>query len=246
MEESEKANDKTQYKGREELKIIFKQLAEPFPAECVKFKPQVVSGNKALAVPYIDARSVADRLDEVVGQENWKDSYSVMTDSTVICKLSLRINGEWITKEDAGVTSKKSDDYGPKGAFSDAFKRAAIKWGIGRYIYRLPKQWADYDEKKRRFVKDPTLPTYATRKEERRPEEHKQFPQNGQEFFDRLKKHDAKLTADGLCNAGSLHNFVFRQAAENNFPNDLNQWTKEQIRTAIEWAKTFESKLRKR
>jgi hypothetical protein len=25
---------------------------------------------------------------------------------------------------------------------SDAFKRAAVKWGIGRYLYRLPNVWA--------------------------------------------------------------------------------------------------------
>src|SRR5262249_14174357 len=45
-----------------------------------------------------------------------------------------------------------------KAAFSDALKRAAVKFGIGRYLYRLPSQWVDYDDKKRRFVRQPQLP----------------------------------------------------------------------------------------
>ena len=38
-----------------------------------------------------------------------------------------------------------------KAAFSDALKRAAVKLGVGRYLYRLGGQWVDYDEKAKAF-----------------------------------------------------------------------------------------------
>jgi len=96
---------------------------------------------KGIALAYIDARHVMDRLDEVMGAENWKDKY--YTDgSTTMCKLSLRIDDEWITKEDgAGDTKMESE----KGALSDALKRAAVKWGIGRYLYAMENTWVDLD-----------------------------------------------------------------------------------------------------
>jgi hypothetical protein len=31
----------------------------------------------------------------------------------------------------------------------------------GRYLYRLPAQWCDYDPAKKRFVKTPALPSWA-------------------------------------------------------------------------------------
>ena len=48
-----------------------------------------------------------------------------------------------------------------KAAFSDALKRAAVKFGVGRYLYRLPAQWLDYDSQKRQFARPPTLPDWA-------------------------------------------------------------------------------------
>jgi hypothetical protein len=36
-------------------------------------------------------------------------------------------------------------------------KRAAVQWGIGRYLYRLPQQWVRLDERGR-FAEPPRLP----------------------------------------------------------------------------------------
>ena len=72
------------------------------------------------------------RLDKVLGPENWSDDYKSI-DGKTCCTLSLYIDGRWIAKSDgAGDTSIE----GEKGGFSDSFKRAAVKWGIGRYLYR--------------------------------------------------------------------------------------------------------------
>src|SRR5262245_38800863 len=49
---------------------IFRELAAPLPADEVRVKPQVGKGKRALAIAYIDARAVMDRLDAVVGVHN--------------------------------------------------------------------------------------------------------------------------------------------------------------------------------
>src|SRR5690606_32836115 len=97
---------------------------------------------RGMALAYIDARDVMKRLDEVVGPENWQDEYHYYGD-TAICYLSIRVNGEWIRKGDgAGDTAVEAE----KGRISDAFKRAAVKWGVGRYLYDLDSPWVDLDE----------------------------------------------------------------------------------------------------
>lgn len=144
---------------------IQSELAEPFDNTEVKFKPAVVSGNRALALAYIDARCVMDRLDEVVGIGNWQTSYvHVDADGNVECRLSLYIGDEWITKADVGGPSEQPDEGDrTKAAYSDALKRAAVQFGIGRHLYRLPQQWCDYDPVKRQFTKKPTLPNMPTK-----------------------------------------------------------------------------------
>jgi len=142
----------------EDVDALARALAAPFGPSEVKFKPAVVSGNRAMALPYIDARVIQDRLDQVVGVMGWQDEYECLPDGSVVCKLHLRLGEEWITKMDVGGPSEQPDEGDRrKAAFSDALKRAAVKFGIGRYLYRLPSQWVDYDPKKRQFVNKPTV-----------------------------------------------------------------------------------------
>lgn len=137
-------------------------LCAPFDPDEVRYKPQVVKGNTALAIAYIDARVVQDRLDEVVGVGGWKDEYEILNDGSALCRLSVKIDGEWVTKMDVGGQSEQSDGGDRlKAAISDGLKRAAVKFGIGRYIYRLPMQWAAYDPVKKQFSSKPQLPKWA-------------------------------------------------------------------------------------
>lgn len=127
---------------------IWERLAMPFNPSCVEWRAQTVNkrdGKSALALAYIDARSVMARLDEVVGPQNWQDKYRYEGDRT-FCELSLRIDGEWLTKSD---TSDDSNMEAAKGGASGAFKRAAVKWGIGRYLYDVDAIWADCEAYKR-------------------------------------------------------------------------------------------------
>lgn len=119
---------------------IFQQLAAPF--EVVHWRAQSVKadGTAAMALAYIDARDVMTRLDEACGPENWRDRYTETPKGRLICTLELRIGDEWVGKSDgAGDT----DVEGDKGAISDALKRAAVKWGVGRYLYDMDAVWAD-------------------------------------------------------------------------------------------------------
>lgn len=126
---------------------VWNKLAEPFPAGEVQWRVEALSKDKrrAMVVPYVDARTVLDRLDEVLGPSGWADSYEVLeakeANYAVRCRLTLLD----IAKEDVG----EGDSL--KAAFSDALKRAAVKFGIGRYLYRLDKQWVDHDPDSGRF-----------------------------------------------------------------------------------------------
>ncbi|MCS6863784.1 MAG: Rad52/Rad22 family DNA repair protein [Gemmataceae bacterium] len=145
-----------------EIQALTAALAEPFDPQEVKFKPQIVKNNRCLAMAYIDARLIQDRLDEVLGVENWQDSYQILPDGSVICRLRLKLGDRWITKTDVGSPSEQSDGGDRmKAAFSDALKRAAVKFGIGRYLYRLPAQWVEYDPVKKQIVQVPKLPAFA-------------------------------------------------------------------------------------
>jgi hypothetical protein len=144
-------------------KDLMELLAQPFPADQVKWKPGVVSGNRALALPYIDARTVQERLDAVVGCANWQTDLTFLPSGSVVCRLSLRIDGEWVHKTDVGGPSEQPDEGDrEKAAVSDAIKRCAVQWGIARYLYRLPSSWCDWDAAKKRFIKTPQLPQEAT------------------------------------------------------------------------------------
>src|SRR5262249_44895061 len=145
-----------------EVRAITEALSVPFDPKDVKFKPQMVKNNRALAMAYIDARLIQDRLDDVLGAEHWQDEYQLLADGAVVCRLRLKLGGRWITKMDVGSPSEQPDVGDRlKAAFSDALKRAAVKFGIGRYLYRLPAQWVDYDPAKKQIAQRPELPAFA-------------------------------------------------------------------------------------
>jgi len=102
------------------------------------YKWRVQSANQygATCVAYIDARDVQDLLDEVVGAENWQCRYSEHK-GNLFCEIGIDIskdgiNQKWVWKSDCGTESMVEKQ---KGEASDAFKRAAVMWGIGRFLY---------------------------------------------------------------------------------------------------------------
>ena len=102
----------------------------------------------ASVLAYLTSRAVMDRLDEVCGPENWKNEYDTGPGGGVICGLSIKVDGEWVTKWDG---AENTDLEGVKGGLSGAMKRAAVQWGIGRYLYDLPDGWANIHDGGKRY-----------------------------------------------------------------------------------------------
>jgi hypothetical protein len=247
-----------------DVDAITAALAAPFDPSEVRFKPAVVSGNRALALAYVDARVIQDRLDEVLGVLGWQDDYDCRPEGSVVCRLRLRIGNRWITKVDVGGPSEQPDGGDRlKAAFSDALKRAAVKFGIGRYLYRLPSQWLDYDPQKRQFARTPTLPAWAlpakaepaptpapAAAKPQKPEKPAKklaahtLPANGLDLQRRLYDYDTRLAAQGLCQRGDLVKHVVQAGVKAGHDADLATWTEPAIVLAVEETKAFETRLR--
>lgn len=129
--------------------VDFKALAAPFPPEEVSWRLGSISKEKmkGMALAYLDARAVMDRLDAVCNPAGWQDKYSHANGKTV-CDIGIKCGDEWIWKADG---AGDSDIEAEKGALSDAFKRAAVRWGIGRYLYSLESPWVEIEEWGRSF-----------------------------------------------------------------------------------------------
>lgn len=135
---------------------ILEQLSAPFDPDRVSWRVGATSGDKSkgLALAYIDARDVMQRLDEVAGAE-WQCTYPHAGTKTV-CSIGIKVGEEWIWKSNG---AGDSDVEAEKGALSDAFKRAAVMWGIGRYLYDVDSPWVQIEPMGRSFkIKDSEKP----------------------------------------------------------------------------------------
>lgn len=123
---------------------LFEKLAAPFPPMEVSWRIGSTNADKTkgLALAYIDARSVMRRLDECVGPQSWQCRYPFAG----CCELSLFLDPHgWVVKANgAGVTEVEAE----KGQYSDAFKRAAVLWGIGQYLYDIPSVWVPIENRR--------------------------------------------------------------------------------------------------
>lgn len=121
--------------------IDWSLLTQPFAPTEIKWrvqgKPSAKDNVQLLA--YIDSRAVMDRLDAAVGPGRWQHSYRTGANGGTICRIEIEVEpGKWVGKEDG---AENTDIEAVKGGLSDAFKRAAVHWGVGRYLYRLESSW---------------------------------------------------------------------------------------------------------
>jgi hypothetical protein len=252
-----------------DTEVAIRRLSAPFSADAVSFKPQAIQGNRALAVAYIDARCIMDRLDETVGPGGWQDDYEPLPSGEVKCTLRLKIVGEWIAKSDVGSRSDQQDEGDQqKAAFSDALKRAAVKWGIGRYLYRLPKQWVGYDPQRRQFTEAVRLPAWAlpagqfevpspqTPQESAEPEAKppsvpdsgdtsNEPPADGRSLFRWLKAEERGLVDDQLCRPGELVECVAQAGAAAGHGMQIVRWTPGAVRFGVATAAQFRAQRRR-
>jgi hypothetical protein len=165
------------------------KLQEHFPAADIEWRIGR-SGKKedgtfwATCLAYITNRAIMQRLDDVCGPENWKNEYRhldvqsedakgspvVLVNGGVLCGISIKIGGEWVTKWDG---SENTDIESLKGGLSSSMKRAAVQWGIGRYLYNLEEGFATTSATKQKgwqyaktkdgvfYWQSPALPKWA-------------------------------------------------------------------------------------
>jgi hypothetical protein len=128
------------------LQEAIDKLKAPFPANKIHWRVGETNGDKSkgIALAYVDARDVMQRLDEVISPFGWQAEYPWSDSKRLVCRIGIKIYNEWIWKSNgAGDTNVEAE----KGAFSDAFKRAAVLWGIAQYLYDLPSTWVELESK---------------------------------------------------------------------------------------------------
>ena len=139
---------------------MFDKLKAPFDPRKISWRVGSTTQDKkrGMAMAYIDARDVMDRLDEVCTPGGWQCHYPHANGKTV-CEIGVKVDGEWIWKADgAGDTDFEAE----KGALSDAFKRAAVRWGVGRYLYDVAASWVEIEPAGKSFrIKESELTKLA-------------------------------------------------------------------------------------
>jgi len=208
---------------------LFAALAAPFETQEVKVR--AAQGGRQLH--YITARTAMNRLDSVLGPENWWDEFLPLENS-VICKLSIRLpDGAVITKADAGgyagMADQGDDD---KSGFSDAFKRAAAKVGVARYLYRdgVPTFVREREPATETMTAPAPAPAPAAPSQESplaqappaRPNGHGGPPRSGKALFawtkDQEQRHEVGLLK-----------YLNSWAKLQDFPARMIEWDAEQV-----------------
>lgn len=147
------------------IEDVFNALKEPFPPEDIQWRigQKSKDGKKAMVLPYVTNRAIMDRLDNVVGPENWFNKYretSGNSDNGYVCELTIIIQTDdgprCLTRED-GASCTNIEPI--KGGLSDSMKRAAVQFGIGRYLYNLSESWVPLGDYNR--FEPPRLPLWA-------------------------------------------------------------------------------------
>lgn len=147
---------------------MFDQFTKPLEPNEIEWKVQSNKNGKTIIVPYIDNRAVMKRLDDCFGNRGWKNEMrliegkfgveekwgkqkTVSYERGIIMSLCIKIDDEWVCKEDVSDTT----DIEPlKGGASGAMKRCATQWGMGRELYEYPRVMLNGEHK---FIPKPIL-----------------------------------------------------------------------------------------
>jgi hypothetical protein len=209
---------------------LFAALAAPFDPGEIKLRSQ--AGRQ---LPYVTARTIMNRFDEALGPENWWDDF-VPLEHSVICRLTIRLpDGTVLTKCDAGgyagLADPGDDD---KSGFADAFKRTAVKFGVGRYLYRdgVPRFGCDaltssveVEPEPVDAPPSPLSPVEPPGPSPRAAEEGAVFPRTGRALFAWTKDQDERFEY-------GLLKYMSAWAKGQEFPARMVDWGSEQVSQA--------------
>lgn len=243
-------------------------LKAPFPPEDIEWRVSR-AGKKngkvwAKVLAYVTNRAIMDRLDDVCGPERWRNEFEKGPDGGVLCGISIMLEYEephksaaWVTKWD-GAENTNIDPV--KGGLSGSMKRAAVQWGIGRYLYNLDEGWADVNDNGAHFgrlPKDkggdsfhwdpPKLPTWAlpegsaTENPTPKRKTKKQRIQEAEsgEGNEDLRRMGEKLNEMGEsgCHVDEMHLEI------KEFLEDQAEWTEGKKDAAKDWLYTRVTKI---
>ena len=144
--------------AQKDARTIQAELARPFAPEDLEWRLQKTfecqGKMTGIAVPFVTNRAIQNRLDSVVGPENWyndfKPWHAAGKKEAQICGISIYFEGRgFITKWDG---AEDSDIEPIKGGLSDSMKRAAVQWGIGRILYNMDAVLVDVEQRGRSWI----------------------------------------------------------------------------------------------
>lgn len=123
-------------------------LTAPIQSNEIEWRVQSqTSTGKLIVVPYINNRCVMHRFDAAFGPENWTSEFREISNG-FLCRLTVTINDRTIYREDG---ASKTNIEPEKGGISDAMKRAAVQFGLGRCLYDYPRVFIECEGK---FIPD--------------------------------------------------------------------------------------------
>ena len=124
-----------------------KTLTAPIQPHEVEWRIQSKGNGKMTIVPYITNRCVMERFDKAFGAENWTSEFREISNG-FLCRLTVTINKREVYREDG---ASKTNIEPEKGGISDAMKRAAVQFGLGRCLYDYPRVFIECEGK---FIPD--------------------------------------------------------------------------------------------
>jgi hypothetical protein len=201
---------------------IWSALAAPFLPEQVKEREQ---GGRRLS--YVTAPTVANRLDEVLGPENWDFELTPWGQDALIGTLVIRLpDGQVVRKSNVGGAAEmKAGDDAAKSTASDCLKRCAVLAGVARYLYRdgVPR----FGHEVARGREEPPAAPRPTNGQARPPQPQQSddeppAPRSGREFFARLKAADEEHDY-------GLVKHLNAWGKRNEFPSKMIDWEGEDL-----------------
>ena len=125
----------------ENLREAAETLRRPFEPKSLKFKVQSNVGPKenptgGIVVAYLDRGLVIDRLNVVV-PDLWSTEFTDLGSGHMLCAMTI----DGVTRSDVGESGT------PKGRYSDSLKRAAVHFGVGVSLSRVPMSILNIEDK---------------------------------------------------------------------------------------------------
>lgn len=189
--------------------LVMKELQKPFKEDEIEWRVGATNKDKSmgLALPYVTNKAIQNRLDEVFGVFGWKNEFKEWKGNSQLCGISIwdEDKHEWLTKYDGADNTNME---ATKGGLSDAMKRAAVQFGIGRYLYKLDPIWVPLKEGKYLEV-IPQLPVWALPYEEQeRIERELSLPPEIDESIVNTRVSDTKTKYSNDSNANNNCNNI--------------------------------------